>query len=125
MELLKKENWWIWLFLMIFGNGSATIVLAALLGLLKKKAWYANWKNWVLGLALLIFPAIVMFYILMIQTTSQVAAKLGVKGHEYYLSPYIWLLLVIIPIIGWLIMIILYLYLNISILIALYKGKAI
>ena len=125
MDLLKKENWWIWLFLMIFGSGSATIVLAALLGLLKKDAWYANWKNWVLGLALLIFPAIIMMYVLMIQTTVQVAAKLGVRGYEYYLSPYIWLLLVIIPIIGWFVMIILYFYLNISILIALHKGKAV
>lgn len=125
MDLLKKENWWIWLFLMIFGSGSATIVLAALLGLLKKDAWYANWKNWVLGLALLIFPAIIMMYVLMIQTTAQVAAKLGVRGYEYYLSPYIWLLLVIIPIIGWFVMIILYFYLNISILIALHKGKAV
>lgn len=124
MDLLKKENWWIWLFLMIFGNGSATIVLAALLGLLKKNAWYANWKNWVLGLILFVLPAAVMMYVLMIQTTCMTAAKLEVKGHEYYLSPYIWLLLMIIPIIGWLLMIILYLYLNICILIALYKGKA-
>ena len=90
MELLKKENWWIWLLLMIFGNGSATIVLAALLGLLKKDSWYANWKNWVIGLVTFIFPAIIMMYILMIQTTCQVAAKLGIKGYEYYLSPYIW-----------------------------------
>ena len=122
MNLLKKDNWWIWLILLIFSEMTSTLVLGALLNVYKKDAWYTKWYIWVIGL-ILIIPIIVMYYVFNIEITSKTAAKLGVKGHEYYLSPYIWLILVIIPFIGWILFVILYLYLNISILVNLCKGK--
>lgn len=123
MKLLKKENWWIWLLLFIFSEGTSTIVLGALLDVFDKKAWYAKWKNWLIGL-LLIIPITIMITAFNIEITSKTAAKLEVKGSEYYLSPYIWLILIIIPFIGWIAFAVLYLYLSIAIIVNLYKGKA-
>ena len=122
MELLKKENWWVWLILNLFSNGASTIVLGAMLNLFDKNSWYAKWYIWVVGL-ILMFPFAIMVYVLMIDITIKTADKLGVKGKEYYLSPFIWIILLIIPFIGWLGFIALYLYINIAILIELYNGK--
>jgi len=122
MDLLKKQNWWVWLLLALFSNGSSTIVLGAMLNLFDKNAWYTKWYVWVVGL-ILIFPFAIMVYVLMIDITTKTAAKLDVKGKEYYLSPYIWIILLIIPFIGWLGFVALYLYVNIAILVNLYKGK--
>ena len=123
MKILKKENWWIWLLLFLFSGGASMIVLGALLNLFNKKDWYANLKYWIIGF-ILIIPFSIMITAFNLEITSKTAAKLDVKGSEYYLSPYIWIILIIIPIIGWIIFITLVLYLNISILINLSKGKA-
>lgn len=122
MDLLKKENWWVWLLLTLFFSGSNQIILGVLLNLIDKKAWYTKWYVWAIGL-LLIFPICIMIYVFLIDMTSKAAAKLNIKGKEYYLSPYIWIILIIIPIIGWIVFIILYLYLNIAIIVKLYKGE--
>ena len=122
MELLKKENWWIWLLLLLFSSGSSVVVLSAILDSFDKKAWYAKWYYWVIGLVLII-PFTIMIYVFYIDMTCKAAAKLEVKGKELYLSPYIWIIMVIIPFIGWLAFIVLYLYLNIAILVKLKQGK--
>jgi len=122
MNILKKENWWIWLILFLFSGGASTIVLGALLNLFNKNEWYAKISYWFIGF-ILIIPFSIMIAVLNLQITSKTAAKLDVKGSEYYLSPYIWIILLIIPIIGWLIFILLVLYLNINILVNLSKGK--
>ena len=109
--------------MLLFSGGSSIIVLGALLDVFDKNAWYAKWKNWLIGLVLII-PFAIMVYIFNITLTCKTASKLGVKGSEYYLSPYIWLILIIIPFIGWLAFAVLYIYLNIDILIKLSKGKA-
>lgn len=123
MNILKKENWWIWLLLFLFSGGASTIVLGALLNLYNKNEWYAKLKFWITGL-ILIIPFSIMVTVFNLEITSKTAAKLEVKGSEYYLSPYIWIILLIIPIIGWILFVLLILYLNINILINLYKGKA-
>lgn len=123
MDILKRENWWIWLMLFIFTGGTSTIVLAALLNLFDKKAWYANWKNWLIAFLCLIFPIIIMFYIFIIEMLCKVAAKLKVPGHEIYLSPAIWIVLLIIPIIGWALFMIELIYLVVWIIIMLYRGN--
>ena len=64
-----------------------------------------------------------MISVFSIEILSKTAAKLEVKGSEYYLSPYIWIILLVIPFIGWIAFIALILYLNIAILVNLYKGK--
>lgn len=122
MKLLKRENWWIWLLLFIFSDATSTIALGALLDVFEKDSWYAKWKNWLIG-GILIFPIMIMVMAFNIEITSKVAAKLGVKGSELYLSPYIWLILIIIPFLGWILFVALILYLNISILVKLYKGE--
>ena len=103
MQVLKKENWWIWLLLLLFSGGSSYIVLGALLDVYNKTAWYTKWYIWVLGF-LFILPFSIMVIIFNIDITTQVAAKLKLKGNEFYLSPYIWLILFIIPIIGWILL---------------------
>ena len=123
MKILKKENWWVWLLLFIFSEATSTVVLGALLDVYNKKAWYAKWKNWLIGL-ILILPFMVMVTAFNIQILCESAAKLDVKGKDYYLSPYIWIILLIIPFIGWFLLAALFLYLNIAIIVNLYKGKA-
>lgn len=120
MKILKKENWWIWLLLALFGGGSSVIILGALLDVYDKNAWYTKWYIWVLGiLAFNIAPSVFC-----LQITCKTAAKLDVKGHEYYLSPYIWIIFLIIPVIGWITFIALLLYINIAILVKLHVGNA-
>lgn len=122
MDLLKRENWWVWLLLLLFSSGSSIIALSALLNLFDKEAWYAKWYYWVIGLLLFVFPFFIMICVFYIEMTCKVAYKLNIKGSEYYLSPYIWLIFIIIPFIGWLGFIVFFLYLNIAILLNLHKG---
>lgn len=122
MKILKQENWWVWLLLTLFSSGSSNLVLGALLDVYDKNAWYAKKKYWIIGLLCLFFPFTIMMMVLYLQITCQSAAKLGVKGSEYYLSPYVWLLLLIVPIIGWTLLIVLIIYLEIWTLVALYNG---
>lgn len=123
MKILKKENWWIWLLLMFFSGGSDTFVLGALLDCYDKEAWYAKGKNWLIGFLCFIIPGIIMVFIFHIEILCQAAAKLKVKGSEIYLSPYIWLLLLIVPVFGWILFIVMFLYLHIYILVSLNKGN--
>ncbi len=123
MKLLKRENWWIWLLLLISGNGTSNIVLGALLDAYDKDAWYAKWQNWVLGLVCFIFPFFIMLSIFIIQITCLSAAKLDVPGKEIYLSPYIWLILLIVPVIGWILFVTLLIYVTIWPLVMLYRGE--
>ncbi len=57
------------------------------------------------------------------QILVQVNAKLGSPGSEIYLSPYIWILGLIIPIVGWILLVVMYLYLQIWYLVMLYRGN--
>lgn len=164
MELLKKENWWVWLLLALLSGGSSTLILGALLNIYDSEAWYAKWFHKLpkaLGIGILfvmalvtILPTIVVsfsfiveipeaksmntllgvlgllylivsgiFLIFQIQILAQVNAKLKSPGGEIYLSPYIWILGLIIPIIGWILLIVMYLYLQIWYLVMLYRGS--
>ena len=58
-----------------------------------------------------------------LEILCKTAVKLDVKGSEYYLSPYIWIILIIIPFIGWIAFIALTLYLEIAILVKLHSGN--
>lgn len=147
MKILKRENWWIWLLLMLVSSGSNTFVLGALLDIYDKKAWYAKWKNWVIPTVIWLFiciltsisgmvdgnmvelfstillPAMLMYLVLYIQVLCQVSAKLNVPGKELYLSSYIWLICLIIPIIGWIMLIVMLIYLEVWPLVMLYRGE--
>lgn len=123
MKLLKKENWWIWLLLLLFSFGTSTLVLGALLDVFKKDSWYTKWYYWVIGLLCLLLPFLTMIIIFNIQILCLTAAKLDVKGKELYLSPYIWIICAIIPILGWAMLLITPIYLSIAIIVNLKKQK--
>jgi hypothetical protein len=124
MDLLKKENWWVWLILFILGQGVGVLVLGALLKVFNKDAWYAKPSNWVIGFLFFIFPAFIMLSIFMIQILAEVAMKLDVAGKEIYYSPYTWIILTIVPFFGWILMGTLSMYLTVMVLIRLYEGSA-
>ena len=122
MDLLKRENFWIWILLEVI-TGLSIYVLAALLGVYDKNAWYAKWQNWLLGLLLFVFPIFIMFIVFSIQISIETAKKLNVPGEEIYDSPLVWMALLIVPILGWFIFGLLVFYLTIMVLIQLYKGE--
>ena len=122
MSLLKRENWWIWLLLYLFAGGAGIIVLAALLDVYDKNAWYANWRYWAIGALCFLFPVAIMMSVFIIQITCQAAARLKVPGKEIYLSPYVWILCLIVPIFGWILLFVMILYLQIWTLVMLSRG---
>lgn len=123
MSLLKKNNWWIWLLSILISSGTSIVVLAALLDCFDKNSWYAKPKNWVIGAVCLIFPVFIMISIFLIQMLCEVASKLNVPGKELYLSPFVWILFLIIPIFGWIFLAVMPSYLMIWSLVMLYKGE--
>ncbi len=122
MKILKKENWWVWLLLMLFSSGSSTLVLGALLDVYDKDAWYTKWQYWVIGFIALFLPFSIMLVVFNIEILSKTAAKLNVPGKEIYLSPYIWLALLIIPFLGWILLIVMLIYLYVWNIVMLYRG---
>lgn len=122
MKILKRENWWIWLLLLLFSSGSSTLVLGALLDVYDKDAWYTKWQYWVIGLLALALPFTIMLIVFNIEILSKTAAKLNVPGKEIYLSPYIWLILLILPFIGWIFLIVMVIYLYAWTIVMLYRG---
>ena len=123
MKLLEKENWWIWLLLAFFSGGSSILVLGALFDIYRKDAWYAKWYWWVLGFVCFFMPFAIMMMVISIYALTQVCAKLEVPGKEIYLSYYLWILCLIIPILGWAIFMIMYFYLWIGYLVCLCRGN--
>jgi len=123
MNLLERKNAWFWIILTIVTGGASTLILAAFTKTFNEKAWYMNWKYWVIGAVCLLYPFFIMASIFLIQMACQVAAKLEVPGKEIYLSPYIWLLCIIIPVIGWIMLMVMILYIEIWTIVALFKGN--
>ena len=124
MKLLKKENWFMWLIINMASYGFGTIALAVILDCFEEDAWYMKWYYWFLAFCFFFFPFFIMLLVFIVTMTCKVAAKLALPGKEIYLTPYIWLLLMIIPFIGWLGLIFLSFYLEIGILVCLARGKA-
>lgn len=123
MSILKRDKWWIWLILLFFSNSTSILVLGALVDVYDKDAWYAKWQYWVIGLLLFVFPFFIMFTVFQIEILCKTCAKLKVDGKELYLSPYIWILLFIIPIFGWILLLVMFIYLNIMYVIELKRGS--
>lgn len=111
MSILKKENWFIDLFLMITTGGLFSFVLAYSLDLYDKKAWYNNYKYWLFGTIPLVFPAVIMFFVFYVQMLVKVNVKLNTPGIELYSIPYFWIICLIIPLVGWVCMLSMLVYL--------------
>lgn len=112
MIKLKEKNFWIYVVLNVVTFGLFTFYIAYKLDLYDKSAWYYRWYYWVLGFLLGIFPGLIMFLVFSVQIGSLVSAKLDVPGKEIYLPPYVWIVSLIVPILGWTLFIILYFYVH-------------
>ena len=123
MSLLDKKNWWIWFILSIVTFNISTVVLAALLDCIDKEEWYANKRNWILGFICFIFPGVIMLFVFVVEMLCKVSARLSVPGKELYLSPYVWIMFLIIPILGWTFLFVVILYLTIWNAIMLKQGE--
>ena len=123
MSLLKRQYWWVWLLLGLVTFNLSVFALGSLLKVYEKDAWYRKWYYWVLGIFCGIIPALVMFLIFSIQITIEVCRKLEVPGYEVYGLPYVWIVCVIIPVVGWVLFIVLFIYTHLWYLINLFQGK--
>ncbi len=112
MIKLKEKNFWIYVVLNVVTFGLFTFYIAYKLDLYDKSAWYYRWYYWVLGFLLGIFPGLIMFLVFSVQIGSLVSAKLDVPGKEIYLPPYVWIVSLIVPILGWTLFIVLYFYVH-------------
>lgn len=123
MDLLRKENWWIWLIIYLFGQGVGVFLLAYFLKIFDKNKWYAKWQNWLIAGLCCIFPIFIMLAVFTIQLRIETAKKLDVPGSEIYGSVYTWILCLVIPIFGWIAISIMSVYVDIATIIALYRGN--
>ena len=123
MSLLKKNNWFVCLILTIFMPGLFSVLLAYELKLIDKNAWYMKWQYWVFGGICLIFPIFIMLLVFMIQMMVTVANKLEVPGGEIYNTPYTWIICIIVPVLGWVLLLVMLIYINIWPIVMLYKGQ--
>ena len=123
MNLLKRKYTILWFALSIITGNISIILLGKLLKVYDKNAWYTKWYYWVLGITFGIIPAIIMLFVLVIETNVKIAKKFNVAGSEIYGYPYVWIGTLIIPVIGWSIFIILMLYIYVWHIISLFQGK--
>jgi len=122
MSLLKKENWWVNLLFTLACQGLYPLVLAHYLKVYNEDAWYQNWRYWFFSGLCFIFPMIVLFLVFLVQITCEVASKLKVPGEEIYNTPYSWIICMIVPIIGWALLLVMYLYITIWSVVMLARG---
>lgn len=108
MNIPKKEIFY--MILTILTGGLFTLYIAHQANLYDEDAWYSDYKNWMLGVFLFCVPILPMLIIFVIQINCKVAATLHVPGSEIYNLPYSWILCVIIPIIGWALLLVMYIY---------------
>ena len=120
--MLKKENCFIYFINMIYTFCGYIIIPASQLNLFQKDKWYSNYKYWLFGSLALFLPVIIMLVVLVIKMTVEVALKLKVDGSDIYGNPYIWIGLLIVPVIGWVLFLVMYIYLHFYIIVNIKKG---
>ena len=121
--MLKKKNWFIVLLLNILTLGLFNFVLAFKLNLYNEDAWYNKWQYWFFASLCLIFPVIVLLIVFLVQMLVKVALKLDIDGEKIYSTPYSWIICIIVPVVGWALLITMFIYLLVFIAIALKNGK--
>lgn len=117
MGLLKKENWFIIFLMMIVTLGMYVVIPAYQLKLIEKNKWYSDYRYWLCGALMFIFPVFIMLLVFIIQMTVKLAKTLHVNGDFIYNNVYVWIILLIIPVVGWVLFIVMYIYLQFSIII--------
>ena len=112
MKYLYKKNYFICFLLNVITLGMFTFYIGKKLDVYQKDAWYCNFSFWVISFLLGIVPSILLFIIFNIEVSCNDCKKLNVPYENYYSYPYVWILFLIIPIIGWSLFIILYIYVH-------------
>ena len=123
MSLLKKEYWFISLIMLLLCPHIFILILASDLNLIDKNGWYSKWQYWVIGGICLIFLLFLLFIVFETEMLVKVAQKLKVPGSELYTIPYIWILLIIIPVVGWILLLVMYIYLHVWSFVKLCEGN--
>lgn len=123
MALLKKENWFVDLLLVLITQGSFNLVLGYYLKVYDKKAWYMKWQYWAGAALACIFPLALMLVVFVVQTSCNICEKLNVPGKEIYMNPYVWIICLIVPFIGWSIFIVLLIHITIYPIVMIYYGE--
>lgn len=77
-----------------------------------ENVWYRKWYLWFLGFILGIIPGLIMFLVFYIKIGCDVSKKLNVPFDRFYSYPYVWLLCLIVPIVGWSLFIVLNIYVH-------------
>ena len=124
MTLLKKENWVVDLLLMFITQGYFNLVIGYYLGVYDKKAWYMKWQYWVGAALACVFPLALLLMVFAVQTYCNICDKLNVPGREIYMNPYVWIICLIVPIVGWSILIVLLIHVTIYPIVMIYRGEA-
>lgn len=123
MNLLKKRNWFICLLLNILTLGIFNLVLAGFLNLYSKDAWYKKWQYWFFGGLCLIFPIFILLLVLIVQMICEVADALNVPGSGLYNCPYTWIVCIIVPVVGWILLLVMLIYIMVWSIVMLYQGE--
>lgn len=123
MKLLERKNWVVCLFLTILLLGFFPFVLAFQLHLYDEDAWYTNWRYWFFASLCFVFPVFILLFVFMVQMTSKVASTLKVPGKEIYATPYSWILCIVVPVVGWVLLIVMYLFIILWTIVMLAKGE--
>lgn len=123
MSIIKRENWFIYLILNICTLGMFNVAIAVSANLLDKNAWYLDKRYWIGAIICFIFPVFAMFLVFSVQMMCKVANKLEVPGKELYNTPYFWIICIIVPLIGWAILIATYIYLLIWMSLEIKRGN--
>lgn len=100
MSLLDRKNSFVWILLFIVSYGLSNFFLASQLNVYEKEAWYTKPIYWLLG-CITFFPAVIMLLVFYIQISCGIAQKLNVPAGNIYTNPFVWILCLIVPIIGW------------------------
>lgn len=109
--MLNGINWSNILLILIIIPVFFIFSLANKLKIYDKNAWYNKWQYWTFGTICLIFPVFILGLVFYIQILTKVAKKLEVPGSEIYSLPYSWILCIVIPVVGWILLIVMYIYL--------------
>lgn len=144
MNLLKKPYGLLWLLLSLLTNNLSIFLLGGILNVYNKSAWYAKWYTWCIGflmgalllvnatlsshtfdpayIAYIFVPNVLLIFIWNIEVSVKVSEKLGVPGKEIYGYPYSWILCIIIPVIGWILLLVMFIYTRYHYIIKIFEG---
>lgn len=122
MKYLRRKYWFICFLFNLVSLGMFTFYIGKKLDVYEKDAWYFNLSFWIISFLLGIIPSIFLFILFNIEIGCKVCKKLSVPFEKYYSYPYIWILFLIIPVVGWSLFIVLYIYVHFWYILYLKRG---